>query len=695
MKKITKINKIGAEMVKMNSKMRNEDSKNQTFRLSKKHFQDQLLEILIVAMKPEFHEKYHASEKRLDFICLAEEAFNKIKMISNRTTSNEEKEALIETLKQELPRLIRQLSDESLSMQTLLDCETHKASHALLKWVSLYVKELIEMVKNNKPEDIQDWIDEQLSSKDDILCYLGLSYVHVHMRTFKLPKTKENWLLSATKLYTSTYPIFQSMNDANEQLATLKEHNAELVKVVSKKDKAIESKKNESIVLNEKIKVLGQKLQQKEKQSVSKKIEGLTVSLDLEKKKVEASEKSQLALQIKFEKLGKESVSKAIYERHQSELEALKVQNQQLLCKRDEAVESEKSWREYHLMPELEAYLQKNGMTETLSRLLAPYMGQEIAPLLPEMSISNPDVCYFGYCDVNDHGHFVVDVDENRRLITEIPEDLYLGQGQFVLVDGHGGLIESYFNRYKPNEFAGNVTEFAILDELDGILEVLSANEDRYAFKNLTPNTLVKGRVVGLNAKQEIIQSYCPIKFNADFFLKSARIRYQQVFMVEKVIEMGILVKDIGTSVSKFITLENLEAVNPYCLIFVKEDKLVKRFEHARFYTSSSLYEDTEKGSVIVDEKGIFFQKLNGELRLVGLIPERVALSFGDVICVDEFINFIEKKSDREFDVLATENPSTIKRNRNATANGVDLEDEEENAVLEMRPEQILIIGDD
>jgi len=674
--------------------------------LSQKNFTNDLLEILLIGMKPQFQESFFKCTEKQAFLEQIEEQLSKAKFVSNKTASSMIRENLIIEINELLPEFIQLLDQKSFEMEMYINGKTSLTSRALAKYVDFFNLELIETIKKCKTEEAQEWIEDLISNSDDILCYLGFKYFVTQIEKYKFVKSKKQWIMPIASNYINLFLIKQTLLATQLKLMKLEDIKIELSKDNAKKDKVIESKKNDIAKLNEKMSDMNLKLKQKEKHIVLKEVETLKQELEFEKVRYADLEKKYLALDKKYLAIDKKNIGtdystnhKSIIEQLNKEIEKSHKENEKLKSVLLDKKASEINWHKYNLFTELNLFLEKNGMTSDLRALIEPYMSLEIET---PQDVARDLICqtadYFGYCEVTEKGHFVVDISGNRRSLGDIPDDLYLGQNQIVLVDRKGNLLQTFFYQYESDEFKVHVDTIALLEKGENGLEVITAEEARLPFINLTPYNLQTGRVVGLNTLGEVVKSYKPIKFNADFFLDSALIRDQQVYALEKSVGECLIVKEVPSGIMKVVPIPvgMNAAFDEFSILFLKEDQIIKSFKSHRFYTSSSFYKKLEYVTISVDDQGIFFERSNGERRILGQLSLFTLLESGDVVAVDEYMNFVEKQVQKEVDLKSLEKVNIAKKLKNQEIKYCDeMINEESEALCELRSEKILIIGND
>ena len=372
--------------------------------LSEKHFDEDLLEVLILATKPENKEKFFSCEKRSEFLEKVAEELKKAKYVQNRTALKEERDQFIAVINEDLERLIQQLSNKAVSINEMEKSENKDEIKALIRWILMSVLETISDIKGKNTVEARKIISEMTVmavNKGDVILYLALHYIKNHSAEFKLPKTKEKELNSAAENYTSIFQQEQTYNTVKEELDILKIQFEFMKKEFVKKDKVIEAKKNEVGLLNDRNKKLTKTMQENEKNPIIKQLEKINSEMVSEKKKALELEKLNKAMVTKSEYEELQKITKKELKAVKSEMQKIETEKSVLQERLDETLEGKENWIEYNLVEEFTAYLEKNGLTENLKAILKPYLEKHVDRLeaLPEAATS-PAENYFGYCDV-------------------------------------------------------------------------------------------------------------------------------------------------------------------------------------------------------------------------------------------------------------------------------------------------------
>jgi len=341
---------------------------------------------------------------------------------------------------------------------------------------------------------------------------------------------------------------------------------------------------------------------------------------------------------------------------------------------------------EWDLFTELKSYLEKNGMTESLMILLHQYLDEYSKNIKPASSYSEERIeLTIGYCVINNDGHFLSFGKDELHKLYNIPEDTYLSQGQFVVVDQDYCFIYLLDNVYEAIHGFENVKAFVSVSfDKDGKLNNVINPRDY---------NLREHQVVAVNADNEVIHVFRKAHFNADNSLKSALIRGQKVYLIIKSIQGGYFARDIETSCDVFLDeLVWLQKIEDHAIIFVHDKRVIKHIDSSLFYTRSSLYSYKKWGTIEVIDSQPYINLENHERLIVGQLLKTYQITEGDYISIDEFGNYIEWKENVDYSELTIEQKV---KNNNRLSNCSklhDIKDEEVPIVMDER--DIVIIGD-
>lgn len=295
----------------------------------------------------------------------------------------------------------------------------------------------------------------------------------------------------------------------------------------------------------------------------------------------------------------------------------------------------------------LSKYLSENSLSDKSFEIIKPYYEKHIDEVgLKESAITNTvveppkRVSHIGYCVIENQTHYIMLPNGKKMEIINIPENTYLAENQFILIDEDGSFrwgyqykYDTYDTDYLIKKFTSSV-DGVRADKGDGMLEPI----------NRLPQSvrLREKQIVALGADDNYIRYYMPLKYNADYFLKSALIKGHILSYVLKVFPQGCLLRNIETSEEYFkdIDRNNFE-LREQIIVILKEDKVVNTINFSKFYTLSSYYKNSQYGTIEVKDDRILLRKLSDEIVLVNEVPTNVDLVTGQVINIDEYNNYL------------------------------------------------------
>ncbi|PLS18832.1 hypothetical protein CVD28_00070 [Bacillus sp. M6-12] len=329
----------------------------------------------------------------------------------------------------------------------------------------------------------------------------------------------------------------------------------------------------------------------------------------------------------------------------------------------------------------VEEFIEISGFTETLYQYLEPFIeeykrNKELEKKKVE-EIQEPEEERMeqkvGYCLIENDIHYVVFADGSRIEINEIPENVYIGQWQFVKVQADGVFKWSYGYKFDENERDYLISDFG---------SVIYRNNEPYLMKAVWDTKkievhslriqLKENQVVSVNSRGQLLRFYRSFKHNANHYMDSIKAKGQVAYYVLKVFPNGLLVRNIETNVEEFKDIEiGEEQVQEQQILCVKENQIIHVYYSPKFYTFSHFYKKSEHGTVEIKDDIVFIRKLSGEVVIVNEIPEHFSFREGEVIIVDEFNNYMMIKkgemvySDTEERRILSASPkvSTYKKN--------------------------------
>ncbi len=251
-----------------------------------------------------------------------------------------------------------------------------------------------------------------------------------------------------------------------------------------------------------------------------------------------------------------------------------------------------------------------------------------------------------GYCVIKDGKHYIVSPGEQEEEILNLPENKYLGWGQFVCVDSQNNF--KWYSQYKveyPND-ERNVTSYGFVCFQGDEIFADKGSYDYVKIKNIPPNVhLREKQIVALDSNNNFIRFYKSLRVNADAFMESVKAKGQKMGFVIKALPSGCFIRDVEDGTESFISFKPyIEEISEFQTVFYRGDEIITVINNPRYYTTSTLYKNVNYGAVEIKGDNVFVQKLSGELVIIKDIPPTLNIQTGDVIGFDEFNNYVDLK---------------------------------------------------
>lgn len=324
----------------------------------------------------------------------------------------------------------------------------------------------------------------------------------------------------------------------------------------------------------------------------------------------------------------------------------------------------------------LQEYIERNGFTHELYSIIEPYFhectDQKIAEQHNEGEKENKIITAseqkIGYCLIEDGKHYVIFPDKTKQEIKNLPEGMYVGEWQFVKVDADGNFKWLFGYRYDETERDYLIHDFYSVIYRNNEPRMIKAMWDERKVENLPPFVqLRENQVIAVDAKNQFLRFYRPIKHSIDTYLPSIRAKGHTAYFILKILPNGMLVRNIETEEEEFKLINATEKeLREQQIICMKEEEIVHVFP-SKFYTLSSLYKRAEHGIAEIRDGVVFIRKLSGEVAIVNDIPEWLNIEEGQVLKVDEFNNLLiaSKVEEKESDAVERKK-ITLSSNENA-----------------------------
>ena len=639
-----------------------------------------LTELSFVAFTSSNIENYLKSNSSNDTINLLDES--NPKLAKAYILSKGKEDTFLKNLTKLLPDIFSILQDKKISIEDIITGEYHKYIKILAKKISFQMHSYIELLKSRNITKIIVDLPSILAEKNDFITFITFLYILHHHRILKITSKKHEKIQHILELYIDRcldhYNYITQLTENENNLKSIQQ----LLNKSERKDKIIATKKNELLKTKKSLEEYKKKIIFLENESVKNNKNQLFQEIN------ELEQKNNL-LESELDKIKSESIKKAKYQKLQNSFHELNKKYLECDLQLNELYKKINELESVSLEEKLENFLIINGLTDSMIQLIHPFFEDFMNDRKPIKSTGNLDK-EIGFCKIQNQEHYFFNIKGEVKKIYNIPNDILIGQNQFLLVDNDGNFFEGYNCCYTESSYYKNIHQFGILKKIEDQWFAQINEKETVEILNPRNYTLLSGKVIGINESKEVLHIYKTLLFNADYYLKSALIRNQEVYLVHDIIQNGIIGTELHTSKKKFVTLETDSELVQYSIIFIKQGKLVNVILNPRFYTSSKYYEGHEYGIVKFINNKTYFIKKNGEILLLKLVPPLVEIDVQDVIVVDEYGNFIRKEEDFQNNELSIDQKViSYHKNKRSTQDNQNKKKAEK-----QHKEVVLIIGD-
>lgn len=298
----------------------------------------------------------------------------------------------------------------------------------------------------------------------------------------------------------------------------------------------------------------------------------------------------------------------------------------------------------------VQKYFTSNEMDEELFQLISPLYEKykepkEIKETPKQETPVVQNLYTIGYCIIEGDKHKAVLPYGKEMDLLNLPDSTYLGEGQFICVDIYGNYKWSYSYKVEHSPLERDADCYGAVSFRNDEPYIDRGRSNYVKVKINNPNLFLREKqVVSVDSNNEFIRYYKPAKMNADFLMRSIKIRGQSAAFVLKVLpSSGFFIRDIETGKEDFKVFKPTNStILEQQVICYKEDEIINVFNSSKFYTMSSYY-TLSYGTVEHKNGMVYAKKLSGEVALINLLPN-FALNDGQVVALDEFNNYVMTK---------------------------------------------------
>ena len=244
-----------------------------------------------------------------------------------------------------------------------------------------------------------------------------------------------------------------------------------------------------------------------------------------------------------------------------------------------------------------------------------------------------------GYCSIENDKHYILLPNKEKHEIRDIPSNIYLGEGQFVLTDDDERFRWAYPYKY-DNADPDSAGSYGMVFYKGAEVFIDKGNKLLEKIKDIPEGIqLIPKQIVLVDAHNSLLRFYKPFKHNADTILKSAKAKGHQMAFVLKKLSNGAILRNIETGEEFFRNMNTGDKdFAEHQVLCLAGDQIINVFVSYKFYTLSSFYNKINFGIVEFKGEGLFFRNLSGELVKLNNAPDN--LEKGQTIYVDENNNF-------------------------------------------------------
>ena len=269
---------------------------------------------------------------------------------------------------------------------------------------------------------------------------------------------------------------------------------------------------------------------------------------------------------------------------------------------------------------------------------------------LPAVEASQPEpdgIQSIGYVEIEYGTHYVYYPDGGKYKLENIPEGIYISDGQFVLTRNMSEF--KYVFRYNNNTDSGFISaidSFATVCESNGEYRIDKGDGPREILSVKSSVTLRDGQIVAVTGDNTFFKYYKPNLPSLDIFENSIKAKRHRAYFITKLSEgiaegTEVFEGREGYPININSNKTNHEIQVHNTVILNEDDKICGVFPHIKFYTNSSFYNGAFHSIAVVSDGKVFIED-NEELIPVNEVPETLEISDGQVLLLDEFNNLLK-----------------------------------------------------
>jgi hypothetical protein len=544
---------------------------------------------------------------------------------------NEQMHKFIEYFNENFNDIISKIMDKDIKAKTIYNSNSHDMQlRIILKLIELKMdyEMLCDTTLNEAVEQLYDFVWGEAT----FIYFLLALYLEAHLSCIGIKLTRQKRFRRIVEAYIiysnfrfSTYEMVSGNVEKESQIEVLQKDNKNKDKVIEEKKKKINTVNKKHVEELKKLKSGIELLEKNHKTLLSAKgDEILELRRTLKDLKLNSNGSHKKA----------DGKSNELSNLHKS-IHKLSIDNTKLQVEIDRI-------SAVSIYDRLSKYLDTQGLDERLKDLIdlhykAPLQSEDyVEEAAPALSMKEQ----MGVCEIIEGEHYFRDLSNGLNQIISIPEESYIPNNSFVKVDSKYNYIHGYSYQFVSKRLRDKIDEFVSLivegDKLfaqrgDGKIVKLS-NPQRYSLRNKN--------FVAINKNNEILTFYKRTPFVIDYYLESISAKNHSAYLILKVVDNGVVVRDIINENEEFIKIDS-ESLNQYEIIFMNSNEIINSLDNPSFYTRSSKYENAKLGQTRIINNRVYVEKSNSEIVLLRRILYNSVLEEGQLVRYDEFNCFI------------------------------------------------------
>lgn len=297
----------------------------------------------------------------------------------------------------------------------------------------------------------------------------------------------------------------------------------------------------------------------------------------------------------------------------------------------------------------LKKSIEDNGITKDILEVLkeyTPYIGSKCEDNTNNTDKITKATLYerIGYCNIVGDIHFARFTDGSLDVIKNIPEGIYLAEGQFVLVNQKNEFKYAYQSYCNEGEIPPNSILVSV-SSVDDDVALVRHNDTNHLLLDLPDDKVVKPmQVLAVDKDYRYLRHFTKMYQSADNLFSSIRAKGHKAYFVLNIENNKFELRNIENEVSEIKELNvGKYEIKIHSVITVNINIVVSYFPTGRFYTFSTYYNNSSYAIINSISDMILANRVGSDnLFEISDMPNNLPISIGDVVKVDEFNKLID-----------------------------------------------------